>query len=245
MARGIGGEIGWWCPSLDTSGNGTTTLTDLSGVGGHGTLTSPMTGSDWVSDTTSGGIRALSFDTTKWVSIPFTGINAVSAFTLSAWLKRNAAGSEVAIAQCLPTVLQVTGIEHYLDGFVYGDVANGSAYGRVASAGANWTHVLSQFDGTATGNANRLKMWVNGIAVSLSFTGTIPAVTQNYSGQPLMLGRIRYSNTGRFSNGRIDDVRIFARQLTAAEITHLASMRGYQPPSQRKRTAQASIRSTF
>lgn len=245
MARGIGGEIGWWCPSLDDVGNGTTTLTDLSGVGGHGTLTSPMTGSDWVSDTTSGGIRALSFDTTKWVSIPFTGINSVSAFTMSAWLKRNTAGAEVTITQCLPTVLQVTGIEHYLDGFVYGDVANGNVNGRIASAGTNWTHVIIQFDGTAIGNANRLKMWVNGIAASLSFTGTIPIATQNYSGQPLMLGRIRYSNTGRFSAGRIDDVRMFSRQLSTVEITALSSMRGYQPPSQRRRSAQRSIRSTF
>ena len=49
------GLQGWWCPSLDDAGNGTTTLTDLSGNGNHGTLTNMDPATDWVADTRMAG----------------------------------------------------------------------------------------------------------------------------------------------------------------------------------------------
>ena len=48
---GLGDEVGWWCPSLDDTGNGTVTLNDLSGSGDDGTLTNMDAATDWVSDT--------------------------------------------------------------------------------------------------------------------------------------------------------------------------------------------------
>lgn len=53
--------IAAWIPSLDTAGNGTTTLTDLVGSN-HGTLTNMDAATDWVADTGAGGVRALDFD---------------------------------------------------------------------------------------------------------------------------------------------------------------------------------------
>jgi hypothetical protein len=60
-----------------------------------------------------------------------------------------------------------------------------------------------------------------------------------------------HSNAGtpyRFFNGRMDDIRVYDRLLTSTEKSDwLAAGRGYDSttPSQRRRTAQASIRSTF
>lgn len=41
------------------------------------------------------------------------------------------------------------------------------------------------FDGAATGNANRLRVWVDDVQQTLAFTGTIPAVTESATGMTL------------------------------------------------------------
>ena len=64
MPTGIGNELAWWCPSLDETGNGTTTLYDLVGSV-NGTLTNMDASTDWVADTASGGVRCLDFDGTN------------------------------------------------------------------------------------------------------------------------------------------------------------------------------------
>ena len=55
---GFGDEKLFWCPSLDTAGNGGTTLNDLSGNGYHGDF-QVMTGSAWIADTSTNGVRCL------------------------------------------------------------------------------------------------------------------------------------------------------------------------------------------
>ena len=78
-----------WIPSLDTAGNGTTTLTDLTGNGYDGTLTNMDAATDWVADTDAGGVRALDFDgVNDRIVIP--EITLAGDFTLAWWqYKRN------------------------------------------------------------------------------------------------------------------------------------------------------------
>ena len=84
----IGTEIGWWCPSLDSDGNGTTTLTDLVATTGNGTLTGMDASTDWVADTGSGGVRALDFvaATQQYVHIAKPTMSG-GKFSLSLWGK--------------------------------------------------------------------------------------------------------------------------------------------------------------
>lgn len=72
-----------------------------------------------------------------------------------------------------------------------------------------WTHVAMVFDGTAASNAARLKLYINGVQKTLTFSGTIPAYTEN-NNTPLMIGK--------GVAGRFDDIRVWSKPLTASVI---------------------------
>ena len=90
-------------------------------------------------------------------------------------------------------------------------VPGNNTYGYVSSVLPmnTWTHVAMVFDGTASGNANRLKLFVNGVQTTLTFNGTIPAVTQQNSA-PFTLGDRNPC--------RLDEVHVFSVPLNAATI---------------------------
>ncbi|MFA5072102.1 MAG: LamG-like jellyroll fold domain-containing protein [Candidatus Pacearchaeota archaeon] len=79
----------------------------------------------------------------------------------------------------------------------------------------SWFHILMVYDGTQTGNSNRLKGYINGTIQTLSFTGTIPAITQATSTN-FNIGRV--SNATRYFNGLIDDVRIYNAIIPTSQI---------------------------
>lgn len=79
-----------------------------------------------------------------------------------------------------------------------------------------WAHLVWVFDGSQTGNAARLKLYANGVLQTLAFTGTIPATIRNGTA-PLRMGAWSGSLT-RYWNGRMDDVKLWSRALTAAEV---------------------------
>lgn len=94
----------------------------------------------------------------------------------------------------------------------------GNTHGDTSGLGlttGTWYHVAVVFDGTLTGNANRLKVFVNGVQKTLSFTGTIPAALLN-SAAAFELGR--FQGLGRFLDGLLDEVGLWGRALTSAEI---------------------------
>ena len=72
-----------------------------------------------------------------------------------------------------------------------------------------WTHVAMVFDGTAATNADRLKLFINGVQKTLTFSGTIPAYTEN-NNTPLIVGK--------GVAGRFDDIRVWDRALDAGTI---------------------------
>lgn len=94
--------------------------------------------------------------------------------------------------------------------------SDGNTFGESVSPVpvSTWTHILVVFDGTATGNANRLKMYFNGNLQNLNFTGTIPTSTQATTSNAVIGAS---SDLSRFFSGRIDDVRIFNYALSAAQ----------------------------
>lgn len=95
MILGLGGEVLWWCPSLDTEGNGTIILNDLA-HNSNGTLTGMDPVTDWISDTDSGGIRALDFDgSNDYVTGSSIAVQSLSVASVSFWVKST---REVAVA---------------------------------------------------------------------------------------------------------------------------------------------------
>jgi hypothetical protein len=224
----MGGETGWWCPSLDDSGNGTTTLNDLVGTA-HMTLTNMDAASDWVADTDSGGVRALDFDGSNDVCrVNYSA--PTFPFSVSIWVKsRSATLNQFPFALCrsasdegqfaIRFAGNATGdpvaCRHESD--AGGTVGESSGNGYTANA---WTHVVAVFRSTSY-----RQVYVNGVA-STANTTTIAVPTINR----LAIGRLDRLNPAVPLDGRIDDVRIFsAKELNSAEIAFLGSQRGVQP----------------
>lgn len=82
------------------------------------------------------------------------------------------------------------------------------------SAGT-WKHVSIVFDGTQTGNANRLKVYINSQQKTLSFVGTIPSSTQATTSN-VKIGSL--SNNGRYFDGSMDEIKIYNTALTADQV---------------------------
>ena len=95
-------------------------------------------------------------------------------------------------------------VEFGKQGELYCHVSKGgSAYGQVSGVlNLNtWTHVAVVFDGTKTGNANRLKLYINGEQKTLTFTGTIQNSTPSPS-NPLRLGHPTQEPSVNFADVR-------------------------------------------
>lgn len=215
---GLGGEIGWWCPSLDDSGVNTTTLNDLSGNGRNGTLSNMVTsgaGNDWIADTTSGGVRALDFNgNNNFVNISgfATGIST-GDFSISVWVYPRA----------------LSGYRMWFSSSLF--------YWYFSSDNTSLAFDTSSNTTFRKGSAVNLNAWQNFIAVrsngSLrlykngSDQGVSTADAFNLGTSSFSIGRWAVNNT-LFFNGLLDDLRLINRAITQQEITKLASKRGYQ-----------------
>ncbi len=220
------GSIAALCPSQDTTGDGTTTLTDFTGVS-SGTLTNMDSSTDWVTDS---GKRCLDFDgVNDYVVTTATPIGGAKCVAMSFHARRV---SDTGFGVCLGvSPFIVSGLHqfifyHFTDGNVYVHVG-GLNYGYFAWAltDQSWHSVVINFDGTATGNANRLKIWVDGLAKTLSFNATIPTAIPSGDSR-LFLGVSPYNPSAFYGAYRIDDFRLRLRVYSDAERAEIDASRG-------------------
>ena len=144
-----------------------------------------------------------------------TGVNAltsVSAFSLTGWVRRSAPGQAIVIGKsgthADSTYMTLTG-----DGNIWVVVADsppGTEEGYTTLNDDQWHHVAMVFDGTLSGNANRLKLYIDGVQATLSYGGTIPAVTPANGALNFYMGN---SDSAYY-----DDVRVYNRALTPLEV---------------------------
>jgi glucose/arabinose dehydrogenase len=186
-----------------------TTLGDSSGNGRHGTIANAT----WLATGRYG--KALLFNgTNASVSIADAApLDLTNGMTLEAWVQPNAG-----MGQTWRSVL----MKERASGLSYALYANGEssrpsadintggtdqhALGAAVVVANVWTHLASTFDGTT------LRLYVNGALVqSKPVSGSIVTST----------GALRIGGNsiwGEYFNGTIDEVRIYNRALTAAEI---------------------------
>ncbi len=106
-------------------------------------------------------------------------------------------------------------------------IRNGGVFGgyteAVGLAVDTWHHLAMVYDGTLTGDANRLKGWVNGIAQTLNFS-TFPGVpaTAAANAGGLCLGGADLAPETHW-NGRLYLVGLWNIALTDSEVAILAS----------------------
>jgi len=156
-----------------------------------------------------------------------TAMNGATTLTMSAWIKRDASNARVAIQKDLDASNRL-GINVYDDGNIYVSVAEGASYsgGSFASNDTNWHHVALVFDGSGTGNAGRLKGYLDGVEQTLVFIGTVPAATDDNSAA-FIIGHDVTNN--KWTDGTVDEVAIWNSALSAAQV--LAIYNGGTPES--------------
>jgi hypothetical protein len=196
------------------------TATDASGHGNQGTIS----GATRIAGRFGG---ALNFDgTNDWITIADApSLDLSAAMTIEAWVYPTSGTKNHAVISK----------EDGANGAVYAIYSSGNNFrpnSEIVVNGSNrenadgsgqlpvnvWTHLAATYDGT------RLRLFVNGVEVgNRNVSGTIRA-----SSGPLRVG----GNTIRadFFAGRLDEVRVYARALSAAEIRADMSTPVVPPP---------------
>jgi hypothetical protein len=183
-----------------------TLVSDVSGNGNNGTIS----GATW---TTSGKYgKALNFNgTNALVSVNNApSLQLTNAMTLEAWVYPTTVNS------LWRDVIYKGNDNYYLEGTSSNSgrpaagAIFGGAYGEVYGTGAltanTWAHLAATYDGAT------MQLYVNGVQVaSRAQTGAIATSTN-----PLQIGGD--SLYGQYFAGRIDEVRIYNRALSVAEI---------------------------
>jgi chitodextrinase len=200
-----------------------TTLADASGSGHTGTL---VNGPAWVAGQTTYG-QALSFDgldDAVSVANPDTYNFGTADFTLETWVKRTVLGGADGniFSKCTATTWTLGCKELYFNPsnqLRFGSSATGDTVSRTI-ADTNWHHIAVTF----TDSTKTLRIYVDGVLV----TTATKALEADGVGHVVTLGNLRGSNP--FS-GLIDELRIYNRALTLAEIqTDMATPIGPQGP---------------
>ncbi|MDE2172917.1 MAG: LamG domain-containing protein, partial [Patescibacteria group bacterium] len=221
------GLIGWW--TFDGK-NLVQDVADSSGNGNDGFMRGWTSTSSAVVSGQAG--QALSFTGSQRVALPrLSATEGVSQLSWSVWVMPTSFGtfSEAVLTKLLESTSGNWGIYvfpgnciggNYIGMYISASDGDSSTLACGAPISANvWTHYVFVYDGTQTGNANRLVVYKNGVLQSgLVFAGTIPAAT---------VVTTRVASIGARSNssepywGNIDDVRIYNRALSANEVTQL------------------------
>lgn len=193
---------------------------DASGNGNNGAVY----GAQLTADRFGIASTAFSFDgNSEYISLPISSfLNNAQTATISLWVKDNSSNQTGAF---LGDWAEATG-GIYLNDYTGSNAAiailpNGSITTSTQSLVGNWHQVVVVFDGTQTGNNNRLQFYVDGISNVLSFAYAIPTSLGGGSSSVLIGARQVNGIPGDFFSGQVSDIRIYNRALLASEIRQL------------------------
>jgi len=224
---GLGDEYVWYCPTLDPDApwDCITTGINLNLTPQNASVTSDQDGEAY---TFSGSSTSYATN--------FAKVTNRSEFSYSFWVKGSASSSEVV------GVVGQSNIDN-ARGSIVGSYQNSSQGGngskvhffyqsspssynsdqRLQSIAtvfdSTWHHVVVTFQG-----GSRVNIYVDGV---LDRTTSSSVPSQIADVWRFELGR--YAGSNGFS-GSLDDVRVFTRAITAAEVSWLATARGVQGP---------------
>lgn len=167
----------------------------------------------------------LQFDGTNFVSAPdATSTDPTTAWTLSAWVMRNATGTQHSIIEKYDNSV---GFGNFAMRVTSGDKLTALVWDGTASADCGttittllpnvWYYVAATFNASA----NRLACFVNGDAES---TNASVSIDPPASSVVLRVG-CRGNDCGTKFEGKIDDARLYDRALSAGEIDRISRSR--------------------
>lgn len=210
--------IAVWCPSLDTSGNGTSTVSDLVGTKPISLIASPT----WTADTGSGGVRAIEFSNTNAQYGLAAGVGALTsgaaAMSISLWAKplgsitSNKGVFGIWSGQGGNGNNQFALVWWSSSNLLFATVNSSGTQVNTASSGTlsvgTWYHIVVVITSTTQ------TIYINGASAgSASRTGVLRSTTEGAT-----IGGYTGSNNG---NQRIDDARLFLDELTSTDVSAL------------------------
>jgi len=216
-SNAINGLVGWWKfdetnsgIAYDSSGN----LRNGSLIGFDSNLT------QWVQGKIGG---ALQLDgTNDYVNVDgYKGILGSSPRTIAAWVKTNLGNAAIlawgTMAIGKKWVFRIQN-DAGLAGASRVEVHTGNIVGNVVANDNQWHHVAAVLS-AGTDNVNQVVLYVDGTnAVSSS---SVSRAINTVSGSDVVVGKQVLGGTPHYFNGLIDDVRIYDRGLSAAEVQAL------------------------
>jgi len=239
--------VGRWCPSF-TGSTGTQPL-DVSGFQNHGNLVNFQAGGNKAYVVVEGKL-SLAFGNDAvddFVGVPVL-LAGVQKFTISLWVhsaRPQAAYYSAGVSGVFTNdiLLAASG------GTLFFQVNNGSDGGATISytPAATWRMITAVFDGTQTSNAERSKIFVNGIQQSATYgSHTVPSVTASPASASARLGSYVSSTPNWYLvGGFLDDVIISRDSWNASEVRFIYEQgRGggmlHRPPRRRSYFAAAT-----
>jgi hypothetical protein len=201
--------VGYWNFEEATG----TTVYDRSGKGANGTWSG--TGTRYSTGKVGSYAGEFVSATTDYISVP--ALVNVTNITISGWFKFSAVpfvGQQMAINREGSYRLITTDVTSTRIGIRYATAnttwANGTTYGNTTPAAATWYYVTATYDGSSW------NIYLNGASDGTKAqTGNLAAAGS------LMIGTI--NGGSYYFNGSIDDLRIYNRALSAAEVSALYS----------------------
>src|SRR5665213_2163635 len=211
------GLIGWW----PFTGN----ANDSSGNGNNGTVN----GATLTTDRFGSPNSAYSFNgIDNYINCGnITAMNGLQQLSISAWFNATSNIHNSRIIGKEQIANSTDGFDLQFDTNTGNNLAtnvrtSGSSAGIDSTliTWGQWYNVVVVFDGNATGNSNRFKMYINGLEDTLGYFGIIPTSTSTNNFECWIGGNYAVATDAPW-NGKLDDIGIWSRALTQAEITQL------------------------
>lgn len=161
-----------------------------------------------------------------------TDVFSQNKFSIAFWIKVDAfdpSPANISCAVCRPTHYFGTSGNYQGSTNTFsaaiGSASNGNSVGTSTTSNyptGVWHHYVAVYDGTQTGSANRLKLYINGVQQTLVFDAIVPATPYDATGA-LRFGASSFSSTSFPPfKGSLDDVAIWSgTALAATDILEL------------------------
>ena len=164
-------------------------------------------------------LRSLNFDGTddKVTSADTNLPTGNGARSWSAWIKTTSAARQGVLSYGTPTSSRSVNFNIFSDSKLLVDIDHfgGDEGNTVVNDGA-WHHICAVWTGSAP-----IQLYVDGTAQTLTTVGSSISSFNTVSNGSCSIGQL--ADGTNFFNGKIDDVRVYNRALSAAEVAALAA----------------------